>query len=619
MKLETIVFHENSQSHKDCLIAEEKVSEPLQQAPCVISLVKLPEATKEKMAILFRTSHAIAKNARPFSDFKWMCNLDEKKGLKVGKTYRNEVECRLFTKYIAKAEQIKLREELEETKFCSILSDGSTDTAVKEEELVYVRFCTKGNVNVKFIGIEAVEKADSANITQAIKNQMDAACKGWEGKLVACVTDGAAVMSGGKSGVVTRLKGDKTYVIGVHCMAHRLELSFSDAIKESAMFRRMDELLGGLYSFYHKSPLNRANLIKSYATLKAKPLMPTRIGGTRWVGHLLRALDHYLRGYPAIVLHLEQIQSPDAQGVRSVPQAKAKKFHSLAKESALLQFCGFLFDVLSHLSSLSATLQKPTITLAEAHASLLATQAVLDKYETRAGPMMKATSGLTFEGVKLSVGKNDDRAVKTAGQTLLSRLRDSLNDRFQDVSEGVLRATMLASFKNWTDRESVETDFGDREIEALCQHFGPVLTSAGVCVEKIPDQWTILKSRIYAQTQTVQTTSWSKVNQRDREQCPDVLDLIDLVLAVPASTADCERGFSTMKQVKTDWRSNLTSSSLSDLMTIQLCSPDVNDFDPSTAIHLWHSDTVRSRRPDYVPEDQEDQDGCVLTGLSDED
>ena len=342
-------------------------------------------------------------------------SLDEKKGLKVGKTYRNEVECRLFTKYIAKAEQIKLREELEETKFCSILSDGSTDTAVKEEELVYVRFCTKGNVNVKFIGIEAVEKADSANITQAIKNQMDAACKGWEGKLVACVTDGAAVMSGGKSGVVTRLKGDKTYVIGVHCMAHRLELSFSDAIKESAMFRRMDELLGGLYSFCHKSPLNRANLIKSYATLKAKPLMPTRIGGTRWVGHLLRALDHYLRGYPAIVLHLEQvidtlinswptqtlnvicnikyssfivfflclcifqIQSPDAQGVRSVPQAKAKKFHSLAKESALLQFCGFLFDVLSHLSSLSATLQKPTITLAEAHASLLATQAVLDK------------------------------------------------------------------------------------------------------------------------------------------------------------------------------------------------------------------------------------------------
>ena len=96
--------------------------------------------------------------------------MDEQKGLKVGKTYRNEVECRLFIKYIAKAEQLKLREELEETKFCSVLSDGSTDSAVKEEELVYVRFCTKGSVKVKFVGIEAVEKADSTHITQAIKN-----------------------------------------------------------------------------------------------------------------------------------------------------------------------------------------------------------------------------------------------------------------------------------------------------------------------------------------------------------------------------------------------------------------------------------------------------------------
>ena len=81
---------------------------------------------------------------------------------------------------------------------------------------------------------------------------MDAACKGWEGKLVARATDWDAIMSGGKSGVVTRLKGDKTYVVGVHCMAHRLELSFSDAIKESAMFRRVDELLGGLDTFYQE-------------------------------------------------------------------------------------------------------------------------------------------------------------------------------------------------------------------------------------------------------------------------------------------------------------------------------------------------------------------------------
>ena len=106
-------------------------------------------------------------------------------------------------------------------------------------------------------------------------------------------------------------------------------------------------------------------------------------------------------------------------------------------------------------------------------------------FNLRAGPMMKATSGLTFEGVKLSVGKNDDRAVKTAGQTLLSRLRDSLNDRFQDVSEGVLRATMLASFKNWTDRESVETGwfFVSEQVPIIIPKYR-ILNTRAVSVSK---------------------------------------------------------------------------------------------------------------------------------------
>lgn len=81
-----------------------------------------------------------------------------------------------------------------------------------------------------------MEKADSAHIAQAIKCQMDAACTGQEGKLVACATDGAAVMTGEKSGVMTRLRGNKAYVVYVHCMAHRVELAFSDAIKLTPMF-----------------------------------------------------------------------------------------------------------------------------------------------------------------------------------------------------------------------------------------------------------------------------------------------------------------------------------------------------------------------------------------------
>ena len=161
-------------------------------------------------------------------------------------------------------------------------------------------------VDVKFVGVDAVEKSDAAHITQAVKTQMQTVCKEWEDKLIACATDGAAVMTGEKTGVVTRLRGEKKgYILGVHCMAHRLELAYCDAIKGEPMYSKAEELLSGLYTFYHTSPLNRANIIKSFEICGQKPLMPTRIGGTRWVGHLLKALD--LRGYRAIMLHLEQV------------------------------------------------------------------------------------------------------------------------------------------------------------------------------------------------------------------------------------------------------------------------------------------------------------------------
>lgn len=234
-----------------------------------------------------------------------VCSLDEQKGIALGATYRNKTQAKEFTQYIAEAERNEIREMLKNTRFLSIMSDGSTDSSVKEEELVYVRWSHKGKI--EFVGIKSVEKAEAAHITSAIRDIMEGVCEEWESKLVALATDGAAVMVGAKSGVVSRLKGNRAYIIRIHCMAHRQELAFMDAINSHVMFQRVEEFLSGLYTFYHTSPLNRANLVNSFQALGHKPLVPTRIGGIRWVGHLLRSLDHFLRGFQGIVQHLEQV------------------------------------------------------------------------------------------------------------------------------------------------------------------------------------------------------------------------------------------------------------------------------------------------------------------------
>jgi len=70
------------------------------------------------------------------------------------------------------------------------------------------------------------------------------------------------------------------------------------------------------------------------------------------------------------------------------------------------------------------------------------------------------------------------------------------------------------------------------------------------------------------------------------------------LFCLPATSAEVERGFSQLKLVKTNCRSRMKSSTLSDQLMLILESPDIKDFDPEPAIHLWnHSDRSRRRRP----------------------
>ncbi|KAK7168667.1 hypothetical protein R3I93_004855 [Phoxinus phoxinus] len=165
--------------------------------------------------------------------------------------------------------------------------------------------------------------------------------------------------------------------------------------------------------------------------------------------------------------------------------------------------------------------------------------------------------------------------------------------RFCDFSSGVLHASKLVDITTWPDADTCE-DFGDADVECLIKHFGPLLASSGANLDLIPDQWTFLKSSFYQQHPNMNQLTWPEINRRFQ------LQLVDVLLSIPASTADCERGFNLMKQVKSDWRSGLRSDTLSDLLTVQLSSPDIEDFDPDSAIQLWHQASVRERRPDFM-------------------
>ncbi|KAH3782701.1 hypothetical protein DPMN_160620 [Dreissena polymorpha] len=75
-----------------------------------------------------------------------MCKLDKSKDIEVGNTYLTDKFCQKLIKYIADTHRVDQDEFLKESPFIAIISDGSTDTASKEADIVFVRAAAKGDV-----------------------------------------------------------------------------------------------------------------------------------------------------------------------------------------------------------------------------------------------------------------------------------------------------------------------------------------------------------------------------------------------------------------------------------------------------------------------------------------
>lgn len=91
-----------------------------------------------RYAVLFNTG--VVKQGKPFSDFLYVMEIQRKNKVDIGEQYMNLEGCKLFIRWIAKQMKQELVTEIKNSPFMSILSDGSTDTGVLEQEIVYVRY-----------------------------------------------------------------------------------------------------------------------------------------------------------------------------------------------------------------------------------------------------------------------------------------------------------------------------------------------------------------------------------------------------------------------------------------------------------------------------------------------
>ena len=131
----------------------------------------------------------------------------------------------------------------------------------------------------------------------------------------------------------------------------------------------------GLYYFYHNSPKQHQNLSRMFEALQQLPAFATRAGGTRWVGHMVLAIETFLKSHKPIVWHLEDGSLQKKSTVTAAD--KARGFLKLSKCKDVLGYLHVLLDMLKPLKYLSVALQSSDTTLAEVHDKVQMAQDVL--------------------------------------------------------------------------------------------------------------------------------------------------------------------------------------------------------------------------------------------------
>jgi len=117
--------------------------------------------------------------------------------------------------------------------------------------------------------------------------------------------------------------------------------------------------------------------------------------------------------------------------------------------------------------------------------------------------------------------------------------------------------------------------YSNKEVHPLVDYFHHFLSDDEK--QRIIEQWPILH-RLARQEMHKTLDVFSNILMSPPDDVKDCIVLIDLLVTLSPSTAKCERGFSTMNQLKNSMRTLMNQDTLTALMTVQSSNLNVIYF-----------------------------------------
>ncbi|KAM3850348.1 zinc finger protein 862-like [Diretmus argenteus] len=603
-------------------VEAERTGRPV-DGPMNRAIRQLNAANYEILVKLLNTAYYVLINEEPFTSLPHLLELQIKNSSDLQRltSYKSDQACRRLTPYIADTIRQSIVTSLRNSTAISILFDGATDNSVQEVEVVYARYVNNGEPKTVFFSLQPVKHAHAQRIYEAIEQAfVDNRIDDWKEKLVGMACDGAAVNLSRKNSVATRVKENAECVISVHCVAHRLELAVLQAIKNNRYLEDLKEILKLIYKHYQYSPKALREVTNIAMALETKVLKPNRVDGTRWSPHMQRALEVLATSYEVLLAHFEHVAEARPGETTADIRGRAVFLRNRLKDYTIVRFPHFLRDLLDVIGNLSLVFQKDSLTvngmldaLETAHLQLTALkQSPGSKLAEFTAALQRDPSGCkaTYREVELKNVQMDDSNTYI---DVIETVMQHMNNRFDseaDVSTPILRAARVFDIKEGPQEKAQLATYGDCDIKRLWRHFQPVLQR-----QKPTNEETLLAEWIQLKA-FIANAGWRAISSvcygGHQERFAHILMLHDVVLTLPVSSATCERGFSCLSRIKTDWRSSLRVDMMDKLMLVSLEGPTIQDFNAEGPLDLWWESAQRSRRPRFQERTDEQASSDLL-------
>ena len=437
----------------------------------------------------------------------------------------------------------------------------------------------------------AIEKA----VWTALENTLQMSKNEILPKLLGLTFDGASVNQGIKGGVVKIISDACDHIIvSIWCTPHKLELAFTDTKKHSRtdIITRVEAGVDPIYRYYYYSAKRRRAVNEIAQVLEEDSVYFSKPCGTRWMASRERAYKAVLRHYMVTVLQME-----DSTQKNDEESAKCLGYLRTLKSIKFVEGLSFLIDVLGILAETSKAFQKDELLVSDVSVKLLEARLKLES--------MKVTKGPTYTLVQTQIDEATFKSIKLTGSPLQEHTMNTLlddcisfkADRFAHLEQTPFKDFVIFDHRNHPDTIADINEYGNQELDNLIQYFSSVLTAEGK--ELIPVQWPALKSLMYVYTRGAKKSPLRLLQDLmvgEGTVIKDIMVLVRIMMTLSPFSAAVERGFSLMKDIKTNSRNKLNNEMLAHLMRVNQMNATIDTFDPSPPLARWLTATKKARK-----------------------